>query len=35
MQIYSVVSEMFEEIINDDDNDDGRQMMAIAYMAYG
>ena len=34
MQIYSVVSEekKFEEIVN---NDDGRQVMAIAYMAYG
>ena len=34
MQIYSVVSEkkMFEEIINDDDR---RQVMAIAHLAYG
>ena len=33
MQIYSVVSKekMFEEIVNDDNND-GHQVMAIAYM---
>ena len=36
MQIYLVVSEekMFEEIVNDDD-DEGRQMMAIAHLVYG
>ena len=35
MQIYSVVSkEMFEEIVNDDD-DDGRRVVGIAHMAYG
>ena len=33
MHIYSVISEkMFEEIVNDDD---GRQVMAIAHVAYG
>ena len=35
MQIYSVVSEekMFVEIVNN--NDDGRQVMAVVQMAYG
>ena len=26
---------MFEEIVNDDDDDDGCQVMAIAHMAFG
>ena len=36
MQIHSVVSEekMFEEIANDDDDDNGSQVMAIAHLAY-
>ena len=36
MQIYSVVSEeTFEEIVNNDDDEDGHQVMAIAHMVHG